>query len=369
MGAAQSGTQMRVLGGSQTVPTMALRLSRSLGVFVVLLSVFSELPTVPAAPMDDRVAAARAEGKVMIYNGWLGETEKLVSGFKAKYPGIAAEYTEIGGWLAYERYMSEERARVRVADVIFNTLDVITQLHQDAAVTPYVSGEAAYLPGKYKRSDGAWTNVKALFMFPTVNANLVPPSLWPKDWSDFANPKPEWNGKVTLYDPRASSAAYAVLYALDENLGPERTRAIYRGLRALNARTYPTTVGGIQAALTGEAPMMFYIVVNHWALYRSKGANFPMIVPASGVIPLMGSAALTKNPPHPNAARLFIDYMLSKDGQDFFASIGQYPLRLGSKAPTDAPRLNVLRMLNYDVAASLKRKDEVVKLWSDAMGF
>lgn len=349
-------------------PLIALRRFRVLGVFIVSLSMFSQVPAVPAAPTDDRVAAAKAEGKVVIYNGWLGETDALVKGFRARYPGVQAEYTEIGGWLAYERYASEERARVRVADVIFNTLDVISQLRQDGAVTPYVSPETASIPAKYRVPDGAWSNIKVLFMFPTVNATLVPPNLWPRDWSDFATPKPEWKGKVTLYDPRASSAAYAVLYALYENFGPTQARAIYSGLRSTNVRLYPTTVGGIQAALTGEAPIMFYIVVNHWALYRAKGANFPMIVPKSGVIPLIGAAALTKNPPHPNAARLFIDYMLSKDGQNFFASIGQYPLRLGAKAPTDAPRLNVLHMLNYDVAASLKRKDEVIKFWSEAFG-
>lgn len=359
---------MRALPKTQTTSRIATTLLRSAGILAVLLAMTAEVPIVPAASPVDRAAAAKAEGKVTIYNGWLGETEALVKGFMAKYPGIQAEYTEIGGWLAYERYTSEERARVRVADVIFNTLDVITQLRQDGALTPYVSPEAASLPEKYKVTDAAWSNIKVLFMFPTVNATLVPPGLWPRDWTDFAVPKPEWKGKVTLYDPRASSAAYAVLYALYENLGPARTQAIYSGLRSLNVRLYPTTVGGIQAALTGEAPIMFYIVVNHWALYRAKGANFPMIIPRSGVIPLVGVAALTKNPPHPNAARLFIDYMLSKDGQNFFASIGQYPLRVGSKAPADAPRLNVLHVLNYDVAASLKRKDEVIKFWSDALG-
>src|SRR3546814_14937242 len=75
----------------------------------------------------------------------------------------------------------------------------------------------------------------------------------PQDWFDFANPKPEWQGLITYYDPRTSSAAFSLLAALYQNFGEEKTVAIYQGLVKSGAELAPTTPAGLSKLLSGRS--------------------------------------------------------------------------------------------------------------------
>ena len=106
----------------------------------------------------------------------------------------------------------------------------------------------------------------------------------PQDWNDFANPPAQWKDKISFYDPRTSSLAFTVLATLHQQLGADGARKIYAGLRSMNAELSSSTPAGTTKLLSGEKPIMFYILTNQYGATVAKGAPLVFNVPKSGAI-------------------------------------------------------------------------------------
>ena len=136
---------------------------------------------------------------------------------------------------------------------------------------------------------------------------------------------------------------------------------------ASGAALAPTTPAGLSKLLSGEQPLMFYVVNNHFSGAVAKGAPLDFIVPRSGTIALPFAVAKLEGAPHPNAARLFIDFMLN-EAQPIIAEAGEYPLRKGAPPPAGMPALDRVKLLPFDIEAALRDQTKLIAWWQETTG-
>ncbi len=344
---------------------------KTAGCLLAILLCWAAIGLAPVAAADNAILeGAKKEGEVSIYSGQPREAERLATAFNKKYPTIKVSYYDAPIWQLYERYKTEYRAKRNVVDLMYVSEAALDKLREDGLLAEYTSPELAGFSPDSLAPNRFWSNVKPFVAFPCVNTQAFPnKDLYPKDWTDFASPKPEWTGKLSVFDPRSSGVAYDVLFALSTKFGDEMTRKIYEGLRKAKARIFSSTPEGMQAAVTGEEPIMFYILQNHWAgAAIEKKAPLNVLIPKSGAIISYASLGIVKTAPHPNAARLFYDFMLSEEGQRVFAGMHMYALRKGVPAPKGLPDLHAIPLIRVDATKELARQKDLTKLWVDAIG-
>src|SRR5205085_5805113 len=104
---------------------------------------------------------------------------------------------------------------------------------------------------------------------------------------------------------------------------------IYQGLKSTRPEVSMNTPGSVAKLVSGERPLMMYILTNHLGDALRKGAPLAFKIPTSGAVPFYFAAGVLKNARHPNAARLYIEYMLS-EGQHLIISRGEDSLRNGA---------------------------------------
>jgi len=319
------------------------------------------------------IEGSRKEGKLSFYTGQSGpEGEALMLGFQKAYPWIEVEFYRAGAWKLHEKIATEQRARKYYADVLYDQPALVIPKWQEDMVQ-----KPAYVSPNHVNVDPQWHNltmgfhaVRVSVMAPIVNTKLVPKELWPKDWKDFANPRPEWVGKVSLGDVRLLAAASSILYCQYENYGWETTRKIYEGLAKCKAMLFTGTTQGMEMCISGERPIGFYNLMDRFQDAYSKGAPVAFLPMESGWIVYQMGMTMLKNPPHPNTAKLFIDWCLTEEAAlVILHSAMNFPLCKNVKETLPGvPRLEELKFMRFDAVQAEKKAAELLAEWLKIMG-
>ena len=311
------------------------------------------------------VAAAEKEGQLVVYGGDISETPHQVKRFMEVYPKIKATFITAGGWQLYNRYMSEHSAGQAVADAFTNVEDTLLALDAAGHLSEFRPEALKNFSADLQVGNSVRTKLAyAALVFNTEQMKGLPV---PDDWTSFATPPKTWEDRIAYVDPRGSSVAFMVLAALSQNYGEERTRRIYEGLKSMRPEVSMNTPGSVAKLVSGERPLMMYILTNHLGEALRKGAPLDFKIPASGAVPFYFSAGVLKNARHPNAAKLYIEYMLS-EGQDLIISRGEYSLRNGSPAPNGLPPLDKVKLMPLDLKKALADQKKLIAWWQDVTG-
>ena len=311
------------------------------------------------------VAAAEKEGQLVVYGGDISETPHQVKRFMEVYPKIKATFITAGGWQLYNRYMSEYSAGQAVADAFTNVEDTLLTLDAGGHLAEIKPEGVKNFPADIRVGNTIRTKLGyAALVFNTEQMKGLPV---PDDWTSFAAPPRSWEDRIAYVDPRGSSVAFMVLAALSQNYGEEKTRQIYQGLKSMRSEVSMNTPGSVGKLVSGERPLMMYILTNHLGDALRKGAPLEFKIPASGAVPFYFSAGVLKNARHPNAARLYIEYLLS-EGQDVIIGRGEYSLRNGAPAPTGLPPLDKVKLMPLDLKKALADQKKLIAWWQDVTG-
>jgi iron(III) transport system substrate-binding protein len=320
----------------------------------------------PAGAADPAlVAAAEKEGQLVVYGGDISETPHQVKRFMEVYPKIKATFITAGGWQIYNRYMSENSAGQAVADVFTNVEDTLVTLDKGGHLVAYRPEAAKNFPADI--FDGNTIRTKLGYAALVSNTSEMKGGPVPDDWMSFATPPKAWEDRIAYVDPRGSSVAFMVLAALVQNFGEEKARQIYQGLKSTRAEVSMNTPGSVAKLVSGERPLMMYILTNHVGDALRKGAPLDFRIPTSGAVPFYFSAGLLKTARHPNAAKLYLEFLLS-EGQDVIISRGEYALRNGAPSPKGLPPLDQTKFLRFDLAKALAEQKKLIAWWQDVTG-
>ncbi len=290
---------------------MNARIAGSLALALAVLAI----PAAQAAPAPSVVAAANAEGTVVWYTTTDQRLlEPLLARFGARYPGIKVEPLIVGQAALAPRVMTEKLGGKFVVDLMSNDDATIQGLIETGVIQPYRIGEADKFAKGTIDPNSAWTTLYANTMVIAWNTDrlrvdkLAPPA----SIADLT--KPEWRGHLAV------DGADLPWY-----LGTLATQPNGADLLAKIAAQHPLITNGHTFTLTqlesGEfdaTPSAYGYLVEKERL-AGRPVDFIRTKPTLLALSII---ALAKNAPHPNAARVFLEWLLSKEGQQIFHEVG-----------------------------------------------
>src|SRR5262245_46455149 len=256
-------------------------------------------------------AGAKTEGKVLWYTSLAGDSYKeLVKAFETKYAGVKVESYRAAGAELVVRLQEEAKARRNIADTIETTEGSLIFLRDDKLLRPYDSPHLDKYPedGKERADKNLvyWALARESYIGFSYNKTLVPKDAVPKNFDGLFHSALKGNMGISI-----GQTSDKIIGAIIKTKGEETVRKLKAQEIKLYSIDAPALVNNIAAGEIVASPAIFQ---THTLLAASKGAPLEW-VPMDLVPTNVGSAALAANPPHPHAALLMADFLLSPAGQ------------------------------------------------------
>ena len=314
------------------------------------------LSAASAAAQDAQVEAAKKEGKVVWYTSLaLPSAEKVAKLFEAAYPGIKVEVQRTGSQRILQRVMQELQANIKNADVI-HTSDAghFVLLKEKKLLMKYTPAGVDGFPSGFKDKDGYYYGLRATVNVIAYNSKIIPANEAPRTWKDLLDPK--WKGKMVTAHPGYSGVIATHVLALVHLHGWDYWKQLAQNkLMLVQSAVDPSGV-----VASGERPIA--VDGGHYTFYqtRKKGNPVEIVFPREGVPLVVSPSAIASFAPHPNAARLFTDFIFSRELQQVLAdSEGLFTGHPDVKYPADRPKLSELHLLEVEPDELEKRNEEI----------
>ena len=285
----------------------------------------------PSAYADQAlVEKAKAEGKAAFYAN-ITAIEPIMEAFTNNY-GVKGEYTRISTSKFLATVLTEYQAGKLLADVLQSPLPIMELLKEKGVLVSYKSPAAASYP-EWTKKDDKIQIFGIEYVALIYNKELVKPKDVPKRYEDLTDPK--WQGKIVMANPSAHATTISWLVGLKENVfsSEKAWMDFLKGLAA-NKPMFVRSFGPTPAPVeSGEKliaiSMPKYIITKAPAPLDWARVQQPLLGTPRGI-------AITASASHPNAAKLFVDYWLSKDAMQMLADkVGEYVLHPGVYPPID----------------------------------
>jgi iron(III) transport system substrate-binding protein len=206
------------------------------------------------------------------------------------------------------------------ADVVLGFGYVHYELGQQKLLAKFDSAERKAYSSQFKDAEGYWTNVFPIVHTLAYNTRMVSPAEMLNRYTDLLLPR--WKDKIGM-----NSNNIMFLAAMMSFFGKEKGMDFLQKLAAQN----PQVRGGGTLLVTllaaGEFPMVFSINENNVENFKLKGAPIEWMRLADPFYGETVPVGIMAGAAHPNAARLFVDFVLSKEGQELFRDLGKIPAR------------------------------------------
>jgi putative spermidine/putrescine transport system substrate-binding protein len=312
---------------------------RSTTILAGLLAAAAALPA-GAADMDALIAAAKAEGSVTtvaLPHDWCNYAG-VIEGFKAKYGiGVNELNPDAGSADELEAIRAnKDNKGPQAPDVIDVGFSFGPTAAKEGLLQPYKVSTWDQIPDNVKDADGNWYGDYYGVLSFAVNKDIVTDP--PADWADLL--KPEYANSVALAgDPRASNQAILGVYAA--GLAAGGTPGADAGEKGLayfaemnKAGNFVPTIGKSGTLAQGATPIIVWWDYNALSGRDALNGNPPMdvVVPKSGVVAGVYVQAISAFAPHPNAAKLWMEYLYSDEGQLKWLEGYCHPIRFGALA-------------------------------------
>lgn len=277
-----------------------------------------------ADPQRALIEGARKEGKMVFYTSV--ETEfarSLTTGFEAKYPFIKTDVFRSTHDKIVSRMSIERKAGTYATDTISVGEFETYHMQKSGLITPYKSPMSAAYPEGFKDPNGYWTDLYDNLLVMAYNTNKVKREELPKRYEDLLHPR--WKGRMAL-DQNEDRWFANMLHLMGEKRGLEFMEALAK--QQINFRRGRSLITQLLAA--GEFDLQ--IVAYWYRPYTLKKQGAPVDwLAIEPVIVALHPISIVDRAPHPNAARLFIDFTLSEEGQRIFTQRGRVSARVGMK--------------------------------------
>ncbi len=295
--------------------------------------------------------------EVVLYSSNPPELLDLVSQDFQKQTGIKVSTVRLGTGEAMKRIAAEKNKPL--CDIFWSG-DVAVLDNAKQYFASYRSPEAKALPKNYIERDARWTSSNAHIMIIMYNRKLVKEQERPKSWKDLLSPR--WKGKVVIANPEKSGSAYAQVYGIYKLYG-------WEGIQKLigNAKILDSSSLIYKGVANGEYPVG---VTMEYAAYRyiAGGSKDVGIVYASdGSMIAPEGAALIANGPHPQEARKFFDYLISKRVQEMvYQQFYRRPARTDAREIAGLPSLKKIAVMkSFDPLEANALEKEILKRWKE----
>jgi iron(III) transport system substrate-binding protein len=282
---------------------------------------FAQVPAGYPADYQKLIDGAKKEGKLVVYGATDSKaTQPLIKEFNAIYPGITVEYNDMNSTEVYNRFISEAAAGGNTADVMWSSaMDLQMRLASDGHALKYKSVEAPKIPGWAVWDDQAYgtTFEPAAIVY---NKRLVDAKEVPQTHADFAKliQQPKFKDKVTTYDIEKSGVGFMFM-TQDARENPKFLE-LENAFGVAKVRVQSSTGTMMERISSGEN-LIGYNVLGSYALVRAKtDPSIGVMLPKDYTLILSRVMFINKAAKNVNAAKLWLDFMLSHRGQTVIAN-------------------------------------------------
>jgi len=297
------------------------------------------------------LSQAKREGSLVLYSTMtLEDASPLLAAFEKKY-GIRVSMWRAVNQKLVQRALAEARAGQHGVDVYEGSGPGLEILHREGLLEKFYSPAFADIPQQAFPRHGYYAPDNLLFTVMGYNTRLVKPEDVPKSYDDLLQPK--WSGKIGL---EASNVAWFA--AVAKAMGEEKGLAYFRKLAAMRPQVRSGHTLMTELVAAGEIPLVLTLYNQAVEKMKEKGApiDWRPLVPAFG---RADGIAVAKRAPHPHAALLFADFVLSPDGQRIIKERARVPVNRNVDSGFDTRGFGII-----DLAALLDEWDVWEKRWN-----
>ena len=261
---------------------------------------------------------AKKEGKLMWYTSLTGgPNSDAPKVFESKYPGVAMEVYRGDSDALISRITQEAQAKRYIVDIIETTFPILKVLQEYKLLAPYFSPHLASYPEDVKEKAGKdqvyWATDRESYIGLAYNTNVVQSSAAPKSYEDLL--KPELKGKIGFATTDTGARVIAAMLATKGAEFVQKLKAQQISLHGVSGRAI------LDMVISGELGVSPTVFLSHSRVSISKGAPIKWV--AMELVPTnSGGVAIPASAPHPHAALLFGDFLLSPEGQKFLGKFG-----------------------------------------------
>jgi iron(III) transport system substrate-binding protein len=273
-----------------------------------------------AASKEQWIEGARKEGEVIVYASMnLEEAKVMISRFEQKYPFVKVKLNRTDSEKLLTKILVEARAKKSFADAIQTLGFAMHTLKKSQHLGYYLSSENSYYAKDFKE-EGYWTTVYTNPYVVAYNPRLVSQESLPRKYEDLL--QPIWRRKMMM-EPTKVDWFGGVLQLMGKEKG-------LKYMRELAKQNIMNRIGHdliAQLVAAGEASLDIDIPAPSVDRVRKRGAPIDWVAFPPAPASLIG-IGISSQPVHPNAARLYVDFVLSQEGQKTLGDLGRYLARL-----------------------------------------
>lgn len=277
---------------------------------------------------QDLYPKAKQEGNVVVYSVWDVEHLRVITeAFMKRYPGIKATYWQGRNPEIVTRVLTELQGGQSSFDVVLSD-NAPPVIRAAGGIMPYetVQKDVLYL------HDPTLPTVSLQIQALAYNTRKMKPADLPKNWEEVANPK--YKGMIALDDPMRAGPLSSMLSGLKTQWNDDaRFNNFLKGLKALNVPVHKSTSAMFRLVISGEYNICMPALLHDVMEETHKGTPINYVKTAPPVV-FARQAGIYVKAPHPNAAKLFAEWLISEEGQKTIDSVGRETSRNDFKSKT-----------------------------------
>ena len=312
------------------------------------------------------VAKAEAEGALVVYSPD-PETNQaaLLAAFHAVFPKIKTNYLRLQTGALYAKLMAERQAKIYTDDILGLTDMTFTLDFQNRkGWMHYVSPETDAYKAEYRsKPEGQYIWGAAIISGIAYNPTTVKPADAPKSWADLTNPR--WKDQISVKVSNAGTQ-HQVWYSMRNILGEK----YWQDFAKQNPRAFDSYIQQFDRTIGGQDQIIENAQYSGYLQFKAKGAPIAFVFPTEGEIATPSIYGAVAEAPHPEAAKLFMDWFMSVPGQTALVKASAlHSLRADVAPPAGGkPIADFKLLMPDDWDAFLKTHARFVKEWNKMVG-
>lgn len=325
----------------------------NVGVFIIVMS------------MLFACGQEKKEDHLTIYSGLMQDHMiKAVDEFE-KETGIKVDAVRMSSGEILGR-IDAEKENPRASVWFGGPADGFIQAKEMGLLQPYESPEVKNIPEEFRDPENYWTGIYIGYLGFASNKVLLDELGVdaPESWADLL--KPEFKDQVVTANPGSSGTAYTTLATIIQLMGEEEGLDYMKKLDS-QVRTY-TKSGTAPGRMAGQGEAVVGLTFLHDAIkYQEEGmTDIVLSAPSEGTGYEIGAVGMIKDAPNPEAAQKFIDFVLSKEGQELGQTVGSYQFLTNKNAenPAAAKPVEGTKLIDYDLKWAGEKRAELVEKWN-----
>jgi len=300
-----------------------------------------------AAVLAAASASLAAEGTLTLYTSQPNnDAQQTVDAFMAKNPGVKVTFVRDGTTKIMAKLRAELEAGSSPADVLLIADSVTMEgMGADGYLMAYPEADVSAYDEGIQDPERMWFPTKLITTGIIYNTNAP---MKPTSWKDLL--KDEAKGQIAMPSPLTSGAALIHTNTMVSNM--DEGWGYYETLAANGAQASGGNGGVLKAVAGGEK--LYGMVVEFLPIReKAKGAPVDFVFPEEGVSAISEPVAILKNTKNPEAAKAFVDFLISKEGQEMAVSQGYMPAHPGVTPPEGFPALSEIKVMSFDPQSAL----------------